>query len=317
MYTYFGSGGSPSDRWFMIADMNGDGQVDAVRYEPNSGNVWMMSSQGNGKFSTPTYKYFAKGNVPSAQWFRVGDIDANGSLEYLTYATSDGNVIANILPCTMPDRIAKIILGFDAALTIQYLPISNAGIHIIDNTSSYPYLDFQSPLYVVSQTQTSNGIGGNYTTNYTYAGTKAHLTGGGFLGFRQVTANDPQTGITTTTTYSQNYPYQGLPQTVEKRTSTGQLLNQAQNLWQYTSLGGGSYHRSDLVQIIEQSWDLNGAAMPRSQTNTTYDVYGNATQIKVATDDGYSSSARLARSAMSKPRRTPTATTRPTGCSGA
>jgi YD repeat-containing protein len=151
-------------------------------------------------------------------------------------------------------------------------------------------LDLQAPLYVVSQTQTSNGIGGTYTTNYTYAGAKLHELGGGFLGFRQVTANDPQTGITTTTTYSQNYPYQGLPLTVAKQTANGAWLNYAQNTWQNTSLGGGSYHRSDLVQTNEQSWDLNGAALPRSQTNTRYDGYGNATQIIVKTDDGYSSS---------------------------
>jgi RHS repeat-associated protein len=39
--------------------------------------------------------------------------------------------------------------------------------------------------------------------------------------------------------------------------------------------GADTYHRSDLVQTNEQSWDLNGAAMPRTQTNTTYDAYGS------------------------------------------
>ena len=148
-------------------------------------------------------------------------------------------------------------------------------------------IDFQAPIYVVSQTQTSNALGGTYTTNYTYAGAKAHLTGGGFLGFRQVAAWDAQTGLVTTTTYGQDYPNQGLPLSVEKRTNAGQLLNQVQNTWQNTSLGGGAYHRSDLTQTVEQSWDLNGAALPRTKTNTAYDAYGNATQITVATDDGY------------------------------
>ena len=150
-------------------------------------------------------------------------------------------------------------------------------------------IDFQAPIYVVSQTQTSNALGGTYTTNYTYAGAKAHLTGGGFLGFRQVAAWDAQTGLVTTTTYGQDYPNQGLPLAVEKRTGGGQLLNQVQNTWQNTALGGGAYHRSDLVQTVEQSWDLNGLGLPRTKTNTSYDAYGNATQITVATDDGYTS----------------------------
>jgi len=180
-----------------------------------------------------------------------------------------------------------ITTGTSVTTIIAYKPLTTSSVYAKENNGAYPYIDFQAPIYVVSQTQSSNGLGGTYATHYTYAGAKAHLTGGGFLGFRQVAAWDAQTGLVTTTTYGQDYPNQGLPLSVEKRTSAGQLLNQVQNTWQNTPLGGGAYHRSDLVQTDEQSWDVNGAVMPRTQTNTAYDAYGNATQITVANDDGY------------------------------
>ena len=214
-------------------------------------------------------------------------MNGDGKADVVGFSSQGVDVSTEALPPV--DLVASITNGLGPITTLTYKPLTDPTVYTKDTTSTYPYLDFQGPLYVVSQTLTSNGIGGNYATNYTYAGAKIHELGGGFLGFRQIAVNDPQTGITTTTSYSQNYPYQGLPQTVVKQTATGAWLNYAQSTWQTTSLGGGAYHRSDLVQTVEQSWDLNGAALPRTQTNTTYDGYGNATQIKVATDDGYTS----------------------------
>jgi len=75
---------------------------------------------------------------------------------------------------------------------------------------------------------------------------------------------------------------------VEKRTTSGTLLNSVQNTWQNTVING-TYHRNDLIQTVEQSWDLNGAALPRTKTGTAFDAYGNPTQITVATDDSYTS----------------------------
>ncbi|MCX7110500.1 MAG: FG-GAP-like repeat-containing protein [Proteobacteria bacterium] len=261
-------------------DLNGDGKADYVT-SSNTGVHYVSLSTGTG-YINQGWSGHGVSNT-GGHWV---DLNGDGKADYVT-SSNTGVHYVSLNSLGQPDILTTSISGLGVTTIITYKAITDSNVYSKDTTSTYPYLDFQAPLYVVSQTQTSNGIGGTYTANYTYAGAKIHELGGGFLGFRQVAANDPQTGITTTTTYSQNYPYQGLPQTVEKRTSTGQLLNQAQNTWQNIALGSGSYHRSDLVQTLEQSWDLNGAAMPRSQTNTTYDTYGNATQIRAATDDGY------------------------------
>jgi len=306
--TYF-SGGNGANMGTQMMDVNGDSLPDIVQlYFPassssswyggipqrrtyfNTGTSFSFNSNLSNSFSDT---YISGSSDGVSMGTQILDITGDGLPDivqlYFPTNTWYGNVPQRRIYRSnySYDTVSLISNGLGSTISIAYKALTDKSIYTKDITSINPYLDFQGPLYVVSQTQTSNGIGGNYTTNYTYAGAKLHELGGGFLGFRQVTANDPQTGITTTTTYRQDYPYQGLPQTIEKRTATGQLLNQAQNTWQNTSLGSGSYHRSDLIQTTEQGWDLNGAALPRTQTNTAYDAYGNATLIKVATDDGY------------------------------
>jgi len=268
-------------------DFNGDGKTDLLLYYNDSAS-WrsvVALANGDGTFSPPV-GWGSTGNY--SVWPEgTGDFNGDGKTDLLLYYNDISSWRSVVASSNSSSRLlAAVTSGLGSVTTITYKPISDASIYTKDINAAYPYDDFQGSLYVVSQVQSSDGIGGNYATNYTYAGAKLHLTGGGFLGFRQVATNDPQTGITTTTTYSQNYPYQGLPQSVEKRSASGVLLNSAQNTWQNTAING-IYHRNDLIQTVEQSWDLNGAAMPRTKTNTAFDAYGNPVQITVATDDGY------------------------------
>ena len=155
-------------------------------------------------------------------------------------------------------------------------------------------------MYVVQKTSASNAIDSNdYITTYFYTGAKNHLTGGGFLGFKTVAASVPTaTGptppkITTTTTFRQVYPYQGLTASIVKTQPTGAMLNRVTNFWTDTSLPNpnntGGYHRVELNKTIAEGNDLNGTAFPT--VTTTYsnpDAFGNVQDIVVSTPDGYS-----------------------------
>ncbi|HET7831444.1 MAG TPA: toxin TcdB middle/N-terminal domain-containing protein, partial [Gallionella sp.] len=150
-------------------------------------------------------------------------------------------------------------------------------------TAAYPVLDIQAPLYVVSSVASSNGIGGNYVSNYSYAGAKAHVTGGGFLGFHTTSSTDAQTGIVSTTTYRQDYPYQGLPLSAEKRTGTGTTLNSVSNTWSFVTnpAWGTQYHVPQLTQSVESSYELTGSLISTVTTCNQYDGYGNPLYIAV------------------------------------
>jgi hypothetical protein len=155
-------------------------------------------------------------------------------------------------------------------------------------------MDIQAPFYVVSQVTTSNGVGGTYSSNYSYAGAKLDLSGRGFLGFRQMTVKDPQTGITDITNYLQSFPYLGLVSST-MRTAGTQTLGQSTNTFQFSNVSGtttigpsSAPYQVSLSQNVSSGADLDGSALPTVTTSNQYDGLGNATQIVVSTPDGFS-----------------------------
>lgn len=176
-----------------------------------------------------------------------------------------------------------ITSGLGDYTTITYKPLTDSSVYIKDSGALDPYMDIQVPLYVVSSVASSNGIGGVRTVNYRYTGAKAHLTGGGFLGFRQYQIEDVDAGIKSLTTYAQDYPHQGLPLTVEKRNSANVLLNSITNTWGFDTNAayGAQYHAAKLTQSVESSYELNGALITTLTTCSQYDGYGNPINIAV------------------------------------
>jgi RHS repeat-associated protein len=185
-----------------------------------------------------------------------------------------------------PDLVTTITTGLGATTGVTYKPITDASVHVKDSGAAYPTIDLAAPVYVVSQVNASNGIGGNRTVNYTYAGAKANAHGRGFLGFRQVTATDTGTGISTTANYRQDFPYIGLLSSREKRASGGTLLNRLTNTFDATALGG-TRHFVYLTQGVDESYELNGNLVASLTTANAFDAFGNATQIIATSNDGH------------------------------
>ena len=190
-----------------------------------------------------------------------------------------------------PQGFIALTTGLGAVTNITYKPLTDNSVYTKGSGAVYPYLDLQAPLYVVSHVTNSDGIGGNYAMDYTYTGAKSHLQGGGFLGFNQVTAHDPQAGIRTTTVFRQDYPFQGMPLTTQKVTDSLVPLSQSNNTYTDTLLNptlSPVYHQSLLTMSIDTSYELNGSLVTTVTSTTQYDGYGNPTQIVVSTGDGYS-----------------------------
>jgi hypothetical protein len=188
--------------------------------------------------------------------------------------------------------LATFTLGLGASTTIAYKPLTDSSIDPVtgvatytkETTGVYPVQDVQMPLYVVSQVTSSNGVGGVRTANYTYAGAKTHLTGGGFLGFRQTQMSDADTLLKVVNTFRQDYPYHRLPVTTQKSSGTV-LLDAISNIWEFDTNAayGSQYHAPKLTQSVESAYELTGAQLSTVTTCNAYDAYGNATQIDVWT----------------------------------
>jgi hypothetical protein len=104
------------------------------------------------------------------------------------------------------DLAQSITDGLGVITTFTYQPLTQTSVYSKDTNATYPLQDIQAAMYGVSRVDSSNGIGGTYSSAYTYAGAKADMGGGrGFLGFRQMTATDLQTGVVVTTNNRQDF----------------------------------------------------------------------------------------------------------------
>ncbi|HMO86946.1 MAG TPA: hypothetical protein PKC18_18720, partial [Lacipirellulaceae bacterium] len=142
--------------------------------------------------------------------------------------------------------------GRRAAFT--YKPLTQSSVYAKDATAVYPVIDVKAPFYVTSRVDADNGIGGVYSSTYSYVGAKIDLVGRGFLGFRQQVATDLQTSVAQTLTFRQDYPFIGFV-SEDKKVRSGVTLNKRTNTYAATDLGG-TRRFPYLSQAVEESKDL-------------------------------------------------------------
>jgi len=295
-YVYYSTGttfigGSFTAGWggynVSVGDFNNDGKADLMACPPSSsGFCYSYFSTGSSFASTGFNPGWAGYTVVLGDWSGVG---ASGLLAVPGGVSTAQQYLASFAP----DLLTGVSTGL-ATTTIVYAPLTNTSVYAKDNTSTYPQVDVQSPIYVVSQVTTSNGVGGTYSSSYSYAGAKLDLSGRGFLGFRQMTVKDPQTGITDITNYLQSFPYLGLVGSTTRSSGT-QTLGQSTNTFQFSNTSGtttispsSAPYQVSLSQNVSSGSDLDGSTLPTVTTANQYDTLGNTTQVVVSTSDGYS-----------------------------
>ena len=200
----------------------------------------------------------------------------------------------NATNAPMPDLLVSVVSGLGATQTITYAPGTNMSVMTKGTGTVFPTLDLVAPIYVVSRLDASNGVGGTYSSSYSYAGGRVDTRGRGFLGFAQTTIKDLQTNISDATTYRQDFPYIGLVASTTRM--LGSLtLGQSTNTYQFSNVSGGTTigpssapYRTSLSQNVSAGSDLDGSALPSVTTANQYDAYNNATQVGVSTPDGFS-----------------------------
>lgn len=284
-----------------VGDANGDGKADLMYsyFVDGSGlHVRTKLSKGDGSWQQQEQTLADGSGVGKPL---VGDANGDGRADLIYAFNTDPNVglvvRSKFSGSTQSDLLTTITNGLGAVTRVTYRPLTDSSVYQKMSNAVYPYVDVQAPFYVVSRVTNSDGIGGDYALEYSYVGAKNYMSSRGLMGFNQVTMHDPQTAIKTTTTYRQDYPYQGAPIFVEKRTDGGVLLSRVQNTYADT-LYVHAFHKSLLMRRVEDTYELNTGQLANSvQTQTTYDDFMNPTQITVDTGDGYSKTSNYTYSA--------------------
>ena len=293
----------------VAGDLNGDGKSDIGLVAATASGlfVWSLIGNGDGTFnlvggnasngSGVINGWNWAGGVPYVP--PNGDVNGDGKADVLLVgpSTSGLYVYSLLASAGLPDLLTGVTNGLGATTTISYQPLTNTSVYSKDSAAAYPLQDMQAPIYVVSRVDSSNGLGGTYSSSYAYAGAKLDLSGHGFLGFRQTSVTDLQTSIVQTTIYNQQFPYTGLAG-VTKTTLNALTLNQSMTSFQFANASGaaslttptlaGAPYRVSVAQSTAQSADLDGSTIPTATTSYQYDAYGNATQVVVSTPDGFS-----------------------------
>src|SRR6266581_3855335 len=188
------------------ADVNGDGLMDFIQIADGAYQAQVLVSKGDGSYSQAFYQ--APNSPPlwrsGFATTLAGDIRGSGRADLVQIAQDyyqAQTVSPNGAP---PDLLTLVTTGPGATTTITYKPLIDNTVYTKDSTALYPYQDVQNATYMVSNYTTSDGIGGNLSFSYEYFGAKAHLQGGGWLGFGRVDTTDELSGILSVTLYDQN-----------------------------------------------------------------------------------------------------------------
>ncbi len=274
-----------------IGDWNADGLSDAMFHWPSSGsNRWFttsFSSSGALQFtytSNPISTSLLSGSVGVGA-VAFGDWNGRGfDMPMFRNAANGTNRWWRKDSAEPPENLTTVTTGLGSTTDITYAPITDDVVYTKESTANYPVIDIEAPFYVTSRVDADDGVGGDYSSTYSYVGAKINVDGRGFLGFRKQTVTDLQTNIKQTLTFRQDYPFIGFV-SEDKKTLSGSMLNDRDITYAATNLGG-TRRFPYISQSVEASNDLNGAAFPTVTTNYTYDSYGNALTVSVSTPDG-------------------------------
>lgn len=240
-----------------FGEFDGDGKADL--YYRSDGGIRVWRSTGTGFSQIHVTSVCANGSHANGRCndednhytLRLADITGNGMAEVIFRSDSGFRAMSfGEQPSGWIDRIES---GFGAEIEISYQPITSSAVYRDRSNAVYPQMDFQTPTYVVSKHETTNGIGGKRRVSYIYEGMKLEHRGRGSVGFAKVEKRDHATEMATTTTYSQTFPFIGLATESCTETFAGALTNCANTEYASKSLTIGGYTRYIVHPTIERS----------------------------------------------------------------
>ena len=182
--------------------------------------------------------------------------------------------------------------GFGMQQAPSYASITRSS-YTRSNDAIFPEVDFQAPLYVVTQFSATDGTGGTYRNTFQYYGARLHLQGRGFEGFESQRIEDTRNGRVTIDYVHRQFPYTGMhiQRNIYQADATTRLGTWTVTQRRRPSASGAerasvSVRRGDIGRAFEAGGMLNGVLVTESNTTFTYaDGYGNPTQVQKTTTD--------------------------------
>ncbi len=314
-----------------LVDINGDGVLDAVFTLTDASGVYVYRWQGhgNGSFFDTVSALVAKATDTggwagySATW---ADLNGDGLSDLIYYNASSKGAFAQLWrgKGVIPDRLTTVSNATGTMHQVNYKLTSDRSVYTTDMVMTYPRVEMQAPIQVISSMDQNNGLGGFNTTTYRYGNLMFEHSSGpgvgrGVMGFNWTLSEELVSGVKLYTEYQQRWPYVGniyYSQTlvggrIVKQASTTYACIQT-NLSTATTACGtaatGKVYFSYVANSVERSWDLNGTELPSITTTTTYGGTTNSAGQTVQLGDATSVQVDINQGAVLQHRKTTTNT---------
>lgn len=258
------------DRGFQVADFDGDGRADILRWHDDPSQNILYLSNGDGTFRATQIQlqgaYVIALPLSSQQIQKsdgssvsvIDDFSGRGVVEYLRMnsAPYSGSVpTRNVLysktsTAPPPDTLIRVTSGSGLKTDLTWVPLTDANApnglgarYMSDrataNAASYPMFDLVSPIYVVATVTADTGVStSRNVTEYSYRGLKASFVDG-IIGFREMRTQQAAADgspMSVVTRSLQKPPYIGMVSTTETwlasmNDSNPQILSQTSNVY--------------------------------------------------------------------------------------
>jgi RHS repeat-associated protein len=179
----------PAGYFYYTSDMNGDGKTDILEISTGQLKIYFSKGvDGSDYFFSETYNIGV-----NKQEFVVTDVDGNGVNDIVSNCSSCFQVAPTIIyfyKGGISKNIKEVVDGFGRKTEVVSAPLTDASVYTQPaplNAQAYPLSVMNSPLYVVKQVKTPDGIGGTVTENYAYENGIVHKKGKGLLCFSKIT----------------------------------------------------------------------------------------------------------------------------------
>jgi YD repeat-containing protein len=273
-----------------VADYDSDGRPDALSVV--NGNYQPIQLENDADRRATSSNWTASRCATTSLRVFGGDFNGDGIPDAACYdEASTSWTISLTGHGGFPNLLASVNNGLGHTTRIAYLGMFDADVYTAGSPTAWPKRTLTKGPPVVSLLSIGNAKGGSFDTEYRYAALRSDLQGWGLLGFEKVTSIDKVNGITTLSTYSQDWPITGLMKSKTATQTNGTVLSSTSQVLSHivTQASADTRHpyvRSSTVAIK----DLNGSALSTatskiestcSGVNTTntdcIDLYGNVT----------------------------------------
>ncbi|MES2520911.1 MAG: SpvB/TcaC N-terminal domain-containing protein [Bacteroidota bacterium] len=193
----------------FLNDFNADGLIDITFYETVNGTnrTYLNKGEFDFNFSLPladaisTFRFKDTGTNPKPL---IGNFLKGSHSDLLYYNTINNKWFVQRMRQSQGFTIKKITNGAGLVTEIIFDNLLNSSLYEKAGQVTFPNVDIQSQLYVVSKTKTTTTTGDEIAKKFRYCGATINVEGRGFRGFTKIIETDTITGI-----YDARYYRQG------------------------------------------------------------------------------------------------------------